>query len=91
MPIRCKSPVRNHVGYWTPGAEVADPKLEDWLLRDSPGSWERVGAKPKADPEPEPEPTPDEGDGEEPDDKATEAEVTKPAPRRGGRWAARTK
>lgn len=85
MPLRCKSPIRNSVGYWTPGAEVAEPKLEDWLLRDSPGSWEIIDVKPDADSEPEPEPTAGEEESDESDNKAAEAEVTKPAIRR-GRW-----
>ena len=42
MAVRCVSAYRNGMGQFTVGQEVGGQPLEDWLLRDSPGSWERV-------------------------------------------------
>lgn len=81
MAVRCISPYRNGSGFWTLGQEIAGEDLEEWLLRDSPGSWERVkGSEPKA------KAVQPDSDDSEPTDKSTEAapEATKPI--KPGRW-----
>ncbi len=52
--LECVSAVKNSQGAWNPGDVVPGPlALEEWLLRDSPESWKKAGAKPAPAPEPE--------------------------------------
>lgn len=89
MSIRCTSRYRSNAGVYSPGQQIDDLPLEKFLLKDSPGSFEVISGHDA--PVVEIVEAVEDESGAEADEKSAEAEVTKPAPKPSGRWAARTK
>jgi hypothetical protein len=48
--LRCVRAYRNQNMIFEPGQVISDldPAVEDWLLRDAPGVFERIGSETKA-------------------------------------------